>query len=308
MINTIRMKNERESDHMFKKIKSIHDYFKKKKLKKLLKERIIKMGNTLDIDEGQFIIDGKVYNDKEIIDRMMEWASKNFVFRVNDVFLPEVPEPLISYKVKEKHKELDIPTFIDKYGNFALKYLMYNAFILGYESGLNKGNNDHNEEVNHIVDDMINKSEIKEKEETVDKIINEEEIITTINEAIKPAKDDFMNPPVEDDEKEETVVPEPVPLEPHKEEKTTLDLNSSSYPDRTYEKFITSVIEQKLHSYGMSPNDITIKGFPTFILGELLIEIEKADAINDDQKAIKDKFYNYIKDIHTEVTKVNTTT
>jgi len=307
--------------------KNMIDSFKKKLLKRLLKERMFKM-NTLDVKDFEYIIDGKVYNDKEIVDMMMDWATRYFIFRNNDVFLPEVPPALITDAFKEKYPELDTNKFIDKFGNIALKYLMYNAFLIGYEAGIaNKSN-----EVDKQIEERVEESTIEEEkpivhskrrasskketiivdnsdkieEETVDHIIDGDEIANSIKEELN--KSESKEEIIKDEDKEEEIptskryIPERIQIDKN------LVIDSSAYPDRTYEKFISSVIENKLHQYGMTPSDMLIKSFPTYILGEVLNEIENSDAINDDQVAVRTKFYNYVKDIHEDLTKINTTT
>jgi len=305
--------------------KNMIDSFKKKLLKRLLKERMFKM-NTLDVKDFEYIIDGKVYNDKEIVDMMMDWATRYFIFRNNDVFLPEVPPALITDAFKEKYPELDTNKFIDKFGNIALKYLMYNAFLIGYEAGIaNKSN-----EVDKQIEERVEESTIEEEkpikskrrasskketiivdnsdkieEETVDHIIDGDEIANSIKEELN--KSESKEEVIKDENKEEIptskrYIPERIQIDKN------LVIDSSAYPDRTYEKFISSVIENKLHQYGMTPSDMLIKSFPTYILGEVLNEIENSDAINDDQVAVRTKFYNYVKDIHEDLTKINTTT
>ena len=295
--------------------------------------------DTLDVKEFEYIIDGKVYNDKEIVEKMMEWATRYFVFRNNDVFLPEVPPALITDAFKEKYPELDTNKFIDKFGNIALKYLMYNAFLIGYEAGIaNKAN-----ETNKQIETMVEESEEVEDEkpipakpaakrrpkkktviidnsnkveETVDQIIDGAEIANSIKEELNKSEEVINEETSNEDQLENiTNITEddiPTNVKRYTPEKIQVDrdlvIDSSAYPDRTYEKFISSVIENKLHQYGMTPSDMLIKSFPTYILGEVLNEIENSDAINDDQVAVRTKFYNYVKDIHEDLTKINTTT
>lgn len=346
----------------------IKDYLSKRKLKKLLKERIIKMEVRKEIKENEFMIKDMIMSDTEVVDRLMQWASKYFIFRQNDVFLPEIPDDMVFPNVDViNHPEIKISSFRDKYGNFALKYLLYNAFISGYEAGKYKGSSDERDKLADQIGKIVEESkakirpiknifssepseeveeEIKNHEEYLEKLAQEER---NINEEFDNEEDELLNEledisfdednnssnekvdrllnnlsnDIEVDEpisKYEEDIEEEISRPKKKRKKKNflnrteevnsvedLDLDPSSYPERTYEKFITTVIENKLHQHGMNPNDIKISSFPTFVLGEVLFEVEKADTINKEQEKIKNKFYNYLENLHERITKENTT-
>ena len=94
----------------------------KEKIKKYLERTLtldmIKNEKRIDVNEDEFIIDGKVYPSKVVIQEMTKWAAENFVFMNNDVLLPHPAPPIMnSYDLVKKHNDLTVGVFSDKYAN-----------------------------------------------------------------------------------------------------------------------------------------------------------------------------------------------
>ena len=279
--------------------------------------------NLVKLKNGEYNINGKIFSETEIVKELTRWASENFVFRSNDVYLPNVPVPLFGYESIIKHTDLNPQEFIPKFGSISLSFLMYSAFMNGYEAGRMQEKSDMIETINKTIEDAkvefvektkketpkkktptgkrktpVKKENNKEeiKEEKSEEVVKQSEIIyeKLLDETIKDSK-------LYDKEEVDKVNNE------SEEEITEIIIDSSKYKDGTYEKYISIIIEDVFKKYGFAVEDSEIKGFPTYILGEVLLEIEKAETINEKQDKVKQDFYNYFKEKHESLTKTNTT-
>ena len=271
----------------------------------------------IQLKNGQYFVNGQVMNDVEIVDSMSDWARDNFIFRNNDVYLPNIPAPLLSANNLNEFEDIDVNKFSSKYGNYALKYLLYNAFLVGYKSGIERANNDNIDLIHKEIDELSDKS-IPVTRDDVDskppkkaskstssskrkkKIITvkEEDDVNTSNK--QSSKDTY--------DIEETVKEEETYNTTIYDDYNNLVISSSVYRDKSYQKYLSTIVEMVFEKYGMTVDDMTTKNFPSYILGEAVIELEKADAINDEQEAIKDEFHVYLKSKLDSLTKDNTTT
>jgi len=297
------------------------------------------MDKKIELKDNQYSIDGEVKLDVELVNEVSKWVTDNFIFRGNDIFLPNVPFPL-SAKNITKYKDLKVETFASKYGNVALKYLVYNIFLLGYEAGKEREKIDEKENIEKDIDEMIDKSvPIKKVEKTKEEIkedkikeeVDEESKIETstvskdedeIVEELKPTEEVFINKEEliskeeeieesEEDEEDENLVEvdengKAIHVFFSKDKK--LVVKSSIYSNKTLEKVLCIAIEKRLNIYGITMDDIenTQSPVPSFILGEILIDIEEIQAVTDEQKETKDLFYNYFKNLQEKITKSNT--
>ncbi len=305
---------------MFELFRVIREYQQKKRLKKLLKRRLLFMSNKkIQLKNGQYFVNGQVMNDVEIVDSMSDWARDNFIFRNNDVYLPNVPAPLLSANNLNEFEDIDVNKFSSKYGNYALKYLLYNAFLVGYKSGIEKANNDSIDLIHKEIDELSDKSIPAIRDDVDSKPPKKPSKNTSSskkkkkNITVKKEDDAVNNASNKKSSKdtydiEETVKEEEAPNTTVYDDENNLVISSSLYKDKSYQKYLSTIVEMVFDKYGMSVDDISTKNFPSYILGEAVIELEKADTINDEQEAIKDEFYGYLKSKLDSLTKDNTTT
>lgn len=280
------------------------------------------MNKKIEVGDNQYIINGKAYSDAEIIEEMVNWTNRGFIFRANDVLLPHEIAPLFGASALQRHEDLSIPTFIQKFGSVSLKYLLYNAFLGGYDAGIARGKNDSNEYLDKTIENIFNEPSqhsepvIKNEEKVVniepDINIEPDEKDSVVEKAINTAKE-FASKFAKDKE----TIDNPSEIDDdenieydrfHYDANGRLLISSNGYKLGTYEKFISTVIESRMNRYGMSVDDIYEKnGVPTYILAEAIMDVKDSDTVDEYQNEIKEIFHSYLESVHENLTKTNTT-
>lgn len=296
---------------MLELFKIIREYFARKKLKKLLR-RFLNMENSdnfVKLTENEYIIDGIKYNREDILKEITKWARENFIFRSNDVFLPNPPTPLFGSNTLVNHPSLKIENF-KAISGVSFHYLAYSIFLIGFDAGRNSFKSETAEFITKRIDEIADKAvyvptkvEKEGKEEDNKSSTTENDIINSLEE-----KQNETNNKIDELRKlleEGKIEPSPI-IQNDETENEKLIINSNYYKPKTYEHFISSVIERKLSSFGMTVEDASTSNIPTYIIGELLLEIKNQDAINNEQIEIRERFYNYFKNIQERLSKENT--
>jgi hypothetical protein len=306
----------------------IKDYFVKKKLKKILKRRLLKMSDKINLKDDEYIINGKVMKDTDVVNEITHWALQNFIFRANDVYLPNIPAPLFGMNNIAKHNDLEVENFTKKYGNVSLKYLLYNAFITGYEAGIARGQNDASDYVDKNIEKIVNESEEKKEvitkkkssktktknvvedslPENKDKVKQKEKeaIAESTKKDIKKKENEKKkNLDIKEETNEENNEKKPFTSYQY-DENNRLIVSSNAYAMGSYEKYISMVIEKRIGIYGLQVDDL-YNNIQSYILAEVLIDINEADTVDANQEKVKQVFYDYFKNLQETTTKENTT-
>jgi hypothetical protein len=292
-----------------------------------MKGLFVDMNKTsIALEDNQYLINGTIYNDTEIVNIITKWCVDNFIFRANDVLMPERPSTLFDKSVLSAHEDLDLPKFINKFGSVSLKYLVYNIFLIGFESGKETSNNNLNEtflnQISEFSDEVtVNHKVMEEKNDnssnsdasssdhyTMEKS-NASEISELFNESensheVLEEKNNNL-PDSETEKNDHYTMENPINAENSSVEKSYIEalkdddgnlvIDSNTYAMGTYSKFICLVIERKLSAYGMEVSDLNENKVPSFLLDDLIYEIDTQDAINSQQEMIRDEFKKFIK-------------
>lgn len=167
---------------------SIVNWFKnlrKKFIYHIMKKEIIKRGNIIMNDNTKIKVAGIEFSEKELMEYLTKWVVESFIFKGNDVYLPEVPANIFmnDEEVKEKYPNIDIENFKKYLGNASVQYLSYRLFITGYYAGLQQ-NIKSESEVEEIIKDFFD--DTKEKDIiNNDKLLEENDAILDDNKKIE---------------------------------------------------------------------------------------------------------------------------
>ena len=196
--------------------------------------------------------------------------------------------------------------------------------MLGYEAGIEYQLNNTKEVIKQTVSDYIKDNH---GEETTSKPIDPEEFVNNVSTPIeidtsqyeafkkkqtemKDSKLEFqatvkkkdMTGSFQDKDNEVEVFSEGT-----YDENNHLIIDSKRYKLGSYEKFISTVVEDKLKEHGMTIDNIYTDNFPTYIIAEAALKVKDQDVINEDQVRVRDQFYSYLDDFRKSLTKKNTT-